>query len=197
LCDPRVLMLAVAGFAHGAALYGPTLWLPQIVQGMGFSNLATGFVVALPYLASAGVMIAWGRSSDRHGERIWHLALAWLLCASGLGVAALAQSTLLELIGLTLAVVGIFTAISQLMTLPSSFLRGPAAAGAIGLINTIVSLGGVIAPAVIGVFKEQTGSYAPAMAMIAGGLVFSSLLLLALRRSLTPRLAFAIAENAG
>jgi ACS family tartrate transporter-like MFS transporter len=196
LRDPRVLVLALAGFAHGLALYGPTLWLPLIVQGMGFSNFATGFVVALPYLASAGAMIAWGRSSDARGERIWHLVLAWLLCAFGLAVASLAQSTVLELFGLTLAVVGIFTAISHLMTLPSSFLRGPAAAGAIGLINAIVALGGVVAPPVIGVLKEQTGSYAPAMALIAGGLVISSSLVLVLRRSLAPRLAFAVAEKA-
>jgi MFS transporter, ACS family, tartrate transporter len=196
LRDPRVLVLALAGFAHGLALYGPTLWLPLIVQGMGFSNFATGFVVALPYLASAGAMIAWGRSSDARGERIWHLVLAWLLCAFGLAVASLAQSTVLELFGLTLAVVGIFTAISHLMTLPSLFLRGPAAAGAIGLINAIVALGGVVAPPVIGVLKEQTGSYAPAMALIAGGLVISSSLVLTLRRSLAPRLAFAVAEKA-
>ena len=196
LRDPRVLILALAGFAHGLALYGPTLWLPQIVQAMGFSNVATGFVVALPYLASAGAMIAWGRSSDARGERVWHLVLAWLLCAFGLALASLAQTTLLELFGLTLAVVGIFTAISHLMTLPSSFLRGPAAAGAIGLINAIVSLGGVVAPPLIGVLKEQTGSYAPAMALIAGGLVVSSSLVVALRRSLATRLLFAPAENA-
>jgi ACS family tartrate transporter-like MFS transporter len=121
--------------------------------------------------------------------------LAWLLCAFGLGIAALARSSTLELMGLTLAVVGIFTAISQLMTLPSSFLRGPASAGAIGMINTVVSLGGVVAPPVIGLLKEETGSYAPAMAMIAGGLFLSSSLVLALRRSLSPRLAFSPAEN--
>ena len=194
LRDPRVLMLALAGFAHGLALYGPTIWLPLIVQGMGFSNLATGFVVALPYLVSAGVMIAWGRSSDRTGERIWHLVLAWLLCAFGLAVASLAQSNALELAGLTFAVVGVFIAISQLMTLPSYFLRGPAAAGAVGLINAIVALGGVVGPSIIGVLKEQTGSYASSLATLAFGLVLSSLLVLAIGRSLAPRASMAGSE---
>jgi len=187
LRDPRVLILSLTGFAHGAALYGTTLWLPLIVQSMGYSNLATSFVSALPFLASAVVMVAWSRSSDRTGERIWHLALVWLMCAFGLALASMVQNTLVELVGLTLAVVGILTAISQLMTLPSWFLRGPAAAGAIGLINTIVSLAGAIGQPVIGILREQTGSYSVAMAVLAFGLVLSSLLVLALGRTVVPQ----------
>ena len=189
LRDQRVLLLSLAGFAHGAALYGTTLWLPLIVQGMGYSNLATGFLTSLPYLASAGVMVAWGRSSDRTGERVWHLVFAWLLCALGLLLASLVQNSLIPLLGLTFAIVGILTSISQLLTLPSWFLRGPAAAGAIGLINMIVSLAGAVAQPLIGLLKEQTGGYAAAMAMLAFLLVLSSLLVLALGHTLAPRAA--------
>jgi len=187
LRDPRVLVLSLAGFAHGAALYGTTVWLPLIVQGMGYSNFATGVVSALPFLASAGVMIAWSRSSDRTGERIWHLVLAWLLCAFGLALASLLQSNPFQLLGLTLAVVGILTSISQLLTLPSWFLRGPAAAGAIGLINTIVSLAGAVSQPVIGMLREATGGYSLAMAILASGLVLASVLVLALGRAIVPR----------
>ncbi|HYM16964.1 MAG TPA: MFS transporter [Micropepsaceae bacterium] len=186
--DPRILALSLASFAHGAALYGPTLWLPLIVQEMGFSNFATGFVVALPYLASAVVMIIWGRSSDRSGERIWHLIFAWLLCAFGLLVGSFAQNHAVQIGGLTLAMVGIFTSITQLMSLPPLFLRGPAAAGGIAVLNTVVSLGGVVAPPVIGMLKEQTGSYGLSMIMIAVGLALSSALVRAFVRDVTPRL---------
>jgi ACS family tartrate transporter-like MFS transporter len=192
--DPRLLALSLAAFAHGTALYGPTLWLPLIVQGMGFSNFTTGFVVALPYLTAAFVMILWGRSSDKSGERIWHLVFAWLLCAFGLAMASLAQGYAFQLLGLTLGVVGIFTAITQLMTLPPLFLRGPAAAGGIAVINTVVSLGGVVAPPVIGLLKEETGSYSSSMAMIALGLVLSSALVRALVRELAPRAAIGSVE---
>jgi ACS family tartrate transporter-like MFS transporter len=187
--DPRMLALALASFAHGVALYGPTIWLPLIVQGMGFSNLTTGFVVALPYLAAAVVMILWGRSSDKSGERIWHLVFAWLLCAFGLAIASIAQDYAFQLAGLTLAVVGIFTAITQLMTLPPMFLRGPAAAGGIAVLNTVVSLGGVVGPPVIGVLKEQTGGYSSSMAMIALGLVLSAALVRAFVRDIAPGVA--------
>ena len=94
LRDPRVLALGLVNFGIQCGLYGVQLWLPQIVQAMGFSNLATGFVVALPYVAGMGAMILWGRSSDARGERIWHVALPVLLAASGFAVASLAQTDL-------------------------------------------------------------------------------------------------------
>jgi ACS family tartrate transporter-like MFS transporter len=186
LRDWRVRVLALAGFAHGLALYGLQLWLPLIVQDMGFSTRATGFVVAAPNLAAAIVMVYWGRSSDKRNERVWHLVLAWLLCASGLAIASATQATAIALVGLTFAMVGILTAILQLFTLPSMFLRGPGGASAAGLINALVSLGGATGPAVIGLVREQTGGYAPAMAAIACGLLLSSTLVLSIRRSLAP-----------
>ena len=184
--DPRVVMIAIASIAHGAALYGTTVWLPLMVQEMGFSNLATGFATAVPYLVSAVVMVLWGRSSDRTGERIWHLVCSWLLCAFGLVVAAFVHGTAIQLLGLTCAVTGILTAISQVMTFPSWFLRGPAAAGAIGTINTVASLAGAVAQPIIGMIKDQTGGYAASMAMLAFGLVLSAMLIVAFSRSLAP-----------
>ena len=46
LCDPRLILLGLAGLGSAIALYGINLWLPQIIQAMGFSNRATGFVAA-------------------------------------------------------------------------------------------------------------------------------------------------------
>src|SRR5882762_10162239 len=69
LRDPRIVVLALAGFGEGSALYGTGLWLPQIVGAMGYSNLATGIVVALVYTASMGAIVGLGYSSDRRGER--------------------------------------------------------------------------------------------------------------------------------
>ena len=146
------------------AFYGTSLWLPQIVQAMGFSNRATGFVVALPYVAGMAAMILWGRSSDARGERIWHVALPMLLAAAGFAGASVAQTDPLVLVALTLSMVGIVSAYGPFWSLPSSFLRGSAAAGGIALINTIASLGGFVGPSLIGVLKEQTGGYASAMA---------------------------------
>ena len=187
LRDPRVLALGLVLFGATCALYGITLWLPQIIRAMGFSNTATGFVVALPYLAGLGAMIVWGRSSDARGERIWHVALPALLAAAGFIGASLAQSDMLVLLALILAMAGVLAAFGPVFALPSSFLRGTAAAGGIALVNAIGVLGGFLGPYVIGVLKEQTGGYASAMAMLASVLVLSALIVLALGRAMAPR----------
>ena len=52
--DARVLALGLANFSYQAAFYGVALWLPQIVQAMGFPDRVTPLIVALPYLAGSG-----------------------------------------------------------------------------------------------------------------------------------------------
>jgi ACS family tartrate transporter-like MFS transporter len=187
LRDPRVLALGSAAFASGSAVYATSLWLPQIIHAMGFSSRATGFVSALPYLAGMGAMIFWGRSSDASGERIRHIALAWLLAAAGFAGAGLAQDHVLTLIGLTLAVMGVLAAFGPVYSVPSSFLGGPAAAGAIALINSIATLGGFAGPVLFGILKEQTGGYAAGFAVLAFMLVLAAIVVLALGRATSLR----------
>jgi ACS family tartrate transporter-like MFS transporter len=186
LSDPRVWALGIAGFFNGCALFGLAFWLPQIIQAMGFSNRATGFVSAVPYIAGMGAMIFWGRSSDARGERIWHIALANLLVAVCFASASLAQNYMFVLVALTFATMGVFAVFGPYYSLPSSFLSGTAAAGGIALVNAICTAGGFVGPFVIGVLKEQTGGYAAAMAVLALGEVLGALIILAVGRSLVP-----------
>ena len=194
LRDPRVATIGLVIFGVNVGVYGYLLWLPQIVQGMGFSNRATGLVVALPLAAGVVSMILWGRSSDASGERIWHTALAILFAAAGFVMASLVQSNLLALTALTLVAIGLNAFYGPFWSLPSTFLRGPAAAGGIALVNAVGALGGLLGPTIIGVLKELTGGYGASMAILAGALVLSALLVLTLGRSLGSRI---LASGAG
>jgi len=187
LCNPYVLALGIAAFAGGSALYGNSLWLPQIVHAMGFSNRTTGFVSALPYVAGMGAMILWGRSSDRSGERIRHIALAWLLAAAGFALSTASHDHALTLFGLTLAIVGVLSAFGPFYSMPSSFLTGPAAAGGIALINSIANLGGFCGPVLVGILKERTGGYTAGFAALGLELVVSALIVLAVGRAMSLR----------
>jgi ACS family tartrate transporter-like MFS transporter len=187
LSDPRVLVLALTGFAQGAALYVTSLWLPQIVQSMGYSNLVTGFVVAVPYLVSTVAIVAWGYSSDRRGDRIWHIALPWLLSAFGFVIASYAEHPMLVLLGLTFAVMGPLAAISPKFMLVSSFVGGTGAAGAIALQNTTTSFSGFAGPAIFGVLREQTGGFDSGMLIVAAGLVLAAMIVIALGRAIAVR----------
>jgi MFS transporter, ACS family, tartrate transporter len=183
LRHPRVLALSLAAFGEQSALFGLGLWLPQMVQAMGFSNQEAGLVVVPPYALSVVAMIAWGRSSDRRGERLWHIALPALLAAASLIVASLAPSDVVVLIALSLAVIGVESVLGPFWGVPTAFLGAMGAAGGIALVNSIGSLGGFVAPTVIGVLKEQTGNYAAAMFVLAMGLLLTAAIVLVLGRS--------------
>ena len=187
LCDLRVLALGLAGFSVGAALYGIQLWLPQMIKAMGFSNLGTGFVIALPYAAGMAAMIFWGRSSDRRGERVWHIVIACMIAAAGFAGASVVQSNLLMVLALTFAVVGILANYGPFFTFPSSFSSGPAAAGGIALINAFTNFGGFIGPTVIGIIRERTGGYTDAMVALTIALIASAVIILILGFAMSAR----------
>jgi ACS family tartrate transporter-like MFS transporter len=191
LCDPRVIALGLVNFGVLAGANGVALWLPQIVKAMGFSNLLTGFIVALPSLVSTGVMILWGRSSDAKGERTWHVAIPALVAASSFIIASVTQIDLLVLVALSMTQIMLWSAIAPLIAMPSSFLGGSARAGGIALVVSIGQLGGFLGSTIIGVLKERTGDYAAAMAVIGLILVLSAVIVLALGRSVAPRQATA------
>jgi len=187
LRDPRILALGLVGFGLTCTLYGVQLWLPQMVQAMGFSNRATGFIVAVPGAAAIGAMILLGRSSDKRGDRVWHIALGMVFGAAGLIVAGFAQAYIVVLVALGFAFVGPIAAVPLLNSLPGSFLRGRAAAGGIGLYLAITNLGGFAGPYILGALKGESGNYTSGMAALALGLLLASLLVVALGRAMAPR----------
>jgi ACS family tartrate transporter-like MFS transporter len=189
LRDARVWLLAIPDFGIVFALYGVGLWLPQIVKGVGFSTLATGFIVAAPYVLSVVAMIAWGASSDRSGERNRHIASAALLAAGSLIVAAFLGTHILSIVALSFAIIGIYAAITVFWTLPPSFLSGTAAAGGIALINSIANLGGFFGPYIMGWLKGSTGGYSTGFLVLAAGLVVTAAMVLAMSRAMAPRTA--------
>jgi ACS family tartrate transporter-like MFS transporter len=180
--DPRLYALGLAFGGNLIASYGIGLWLPQIVQAMGYANSATGFIVALPYLAGMAAMILWARSSDKSGERIRHIALPWLFCAFGLAAAAFAKADLLVLIALSLTTVGINAASPSLNSFVKSMLNGPAAASGMPLYNAIGSLGGFVGPYLIGALKEESGSYSSSMVVLSFFLVLSAAIVIGVGR---------------
>ena len=187
LSDPRVWALGIVNVALLLSNGGLQLWLPQIVQAMGFSNLAVGFVVAVPYLFALPVMVLWGRSSDLRDERVWHVGLPALLAACGFAVASVAQSNIVSLLAIGAAAVGLATMTPAFFSLIASFLRGPAAAAGIALTLSIGNLGSFAGPNIVGILKQQTGAFTSAMVAFAGALFVASLIVLVIIPALSSR----------
>ncbi len=189
LADFRVILLCAVYFGIVVGLYGIGYWLPQIVQGMGYSNFAIGVLVALPYAAAAIAQFLWGRHSDSPRERVWHVMLPSLMSALAFALSAALQSQVLVLLALAFAAVGICSTLAPFWAMPREFLAGKGAAAGIAAINAVGNLGGFIGPYAVGWAKQVTGTYAGGMAILALSLFAASVLVLAMGRVRRPALA--------
>jgi MFS transporter, ACS family, tartrate transporter len=181
LAHPRVLLLGLVYFGIVATNYGLSFWLPQIIKGFGgLTNIQTGFITAIPYVAGAVAMVFWGLRSDRERERKWHIAIPIAVSAIGLAFSAMTEDPILKMSALTLAGLGIFGVLPCFWTLPTALLTGTAAAGGIALINSVGNIAGFVGPFAMGYIKDATGSFMFGLLFIAALAVLSFVVVLAL-----------------
>jgi D-galactonate transporter len=189
LTHPTVWLLAIIMFCCQMGSYGMQFWTPTLVQGLTADNkpsvFAIGLLTAIPYVAAAIGMVLVGRSSDRSGERILHVAVPSLIGAIGFVATGLITAPVAAMFALTVAAVGDYATRGPLWALSSKFLSGRVLAAAIALINTMGALGGFVGSYVPGFLKDKTGSLASALFVLAGVLVVGAVLTLTLRRSPT------------
>ena len=181
LGNTRVLLLGMVYFGAVAMNYGLSFFLPQIVQGFGFSLLATGFITAVPYVVGTASMIWWGRRSDKAGERREHAAVALLVAAGGIAASTLLLDPTGKMIALSIAGFGIFAVLPVFWTLPTTFLSGAAAAGGIAVVNSVGNLSGFVGPYVMGKTRDMSGSFTIGLLAIAGAGIVAMTLALSLQ----------------
>jgi D-galactonate transporter len=159
LTNPRVILLSLVYFGDVAALYGVGFWLPQILGPFHLSPLVNIGALAIPYAVGAVGMVLWVKRSDRLAERRLHTAIPAFVACLGLALVPVVGDPMVKVVMLCVAALGIFAMLPVFWTLPTAFLTGTAAAGGIALVNSIGNLSGYVGPQVIGVLKDQTGSY--------------------------------------
>ena len=99
-------------------------------------------------------MILWARHSDATRERVAHVGGPLLLTAVALAASSYITDPTITMIVLTIAAIGVFCTFAVFWTLPTAWLSGTAAAGAIALINSIGNLAGFGGPFLIGWIKD-------------------------------------------
>jgi D-galactonate transporter len=195
LVNPRVLGLSLVYFGAVATNYGLSFFLPQIVKGFGLNTFLTTLVSATPYVVGLVGMVWWGRRSDRVAERRFHAAFPLLVAAVGIAVSTALDDPLLKMISLCVAGFGIFACLPVFWTLPTAFLSGAAAAAGIAVINSIGNLAGFAGPFAMGWIKDQTGSYAGGLLLLAAlGIIAMGIVLVLGRDEATERAPAAAAE---
>jgi ACS family tartrate transporter-like MFS transporter len=184
-----VLTLSYMFMAYG--VYAIAFFLPLIVKSMGLSNTAIGYVLVLPNLCGTIGMILFSRSSDRTGERIWHVVLPVALAGVGAMLAGLMLGNIYLTIGaFCIAVFGIASSLPVYWNLPTAYLGAGAAAGGIAFINSVGNISGYVAPQITGMLHDATGGYMVPL-VVTGVVVLAGagLILLSGIRAHIPRVA--------
>jgi sugar phosphate permease len=184
LLHPIVWRLALLYFSLIIGFYSISFWAPQIIRSFStLDNVGVALVSAIPYVAAAIAMVIVGAHSDRTGERHVHIALGAGVGALGMVASAYVASPVVGVLALSVAAVGIWSAVPVFWSLPTAFLTGTAAAGAIALINSFGNLAGFVGPFVVGRIHDATGSYSASLLVVATSLLGSVALSMSLRRT--------------
>ena len=153
-----------------------SLWQPQILKSFGLTNFETGLANMVPFGIAAALMVLWGRRADKSGERIWNTALPLALTSACLATTLLTSGSLAATMALlTLALIGNYAIKGPFWALSTEFLSASTAAAGIAAINTISHIGTSGATSLLGVIKDQTGSFPlallPLVALTAAGTI--------------------------
>jgi ACS family tartrate transporter-like MFS transporter len=182
----NVMLMGVIHLGFAVGSYGIAIWLPQILKGHGLSSFHIGLMSMIPYGVAIIGMIAWGALSDKSPNRSLHVAASCMLGAIGLLIAAAVPTLIGAMVGISISTLGVIAARPIFWTLPGSFLTGSAAAAGIAFINAFGNLGGFIGPYVIGLIKDQTGSFTLGIVATSLPLALSVVAALVLAKRLAP-----------
>jgi len=184
---PMVWVLAVIFMLDQLGVYTVNLWMPKVLTGLLHGSLHADAVTvsrfaAAPYLAAAICTVLIGWSSDRTGERRFHIAACFLIAAAGFAWAAYAHSLTTSLLAFGLAAVGYWSMMGPFWALPTRVLGGQAAAGGVAIITMVGSLGGFAGPALTGKLRDMTQNYTAGLLTIGGLAVVGAALCLSLKK---------------
>ncbi|SDI23671.1 MFS transporter, ACS family, tartrate transporter [Pseudomonas flavescens] len=160
MTNPKVLYLSFIYFAYQCGSLGVGYWMPQIIKGFSasLSHTQIGLIAMVPYIFATIMMIGWSRSSDRHGERKLHSAIALAVATAAMVGAGMVSEPIVSIAMISLALAGLYSFKSPFWALPTLFLSRSTAAVSIAVINSIGNLGGFVGPFMIGMIKDSTHS---------------------------------------
>ncbi len=185
LVHPLVARLMLAYFLSVCASYGFGLWLPTMIhQHLPRQSSRSALLSSLPYIFAMGALLFAGWSSDRQQERRWHTAVPMFITSAGflITVAWGASSLLWALTGFCVTGIGVYASMPPLWALPAEALTGPAAAVALGMINSVGNLGGYAGPSIMGVLRARWNSFEAGLITLAVFSISAGLIVLSVPR---------------
>ena len=183
LAHPMVWLLTLPYFLISLASYGYYFWGPTIVHDtLHATTFVTGLITGGIALLTAAVQLAFGFSSDRTGERCLHSAAGCAIAAFGYTCVVLLPSPTARVVALAVAFLGSKAFSIPFWCMPGMVFRGAAAAATLAAINAIGNIAGAIAPTMIGLFKDVTGSMVGAYVVLSAASLVAAVCLVGVGR---------------
>lgn len=183
---PLVIILSAQYFCWSIGVYGFVIWLPSILRaGSTAGVVEVGWLSAAPYLLATVLMVVASTVSDRSGLR---RAFVWPFLVIGalafLGSFLLGTSSFWLSFGLLVVAGGaMYAPYGPFFAWVPETLPRNVAGGAMALINSCGALGSFVGSYAVGWMNKATGSPNVSYLMMAGALLLSGLLTLAVRES--------------
>jgi MFS transporter, ACS family, tartrate transporter len=186
--DPRVLLTTLTCFFLVCANFGTVLFLPQILRPSfpALSNVGISLLVSLAFAIGGIGGIISGRHSDRTGDRKWHIVVSALVGAIGYAAAANAPSPAFQLVAICIGVLGVWSIFGVFWAHAGDLLGGTATAGGLAFINSLGSLGGVLAPNLLAYAHQASGSFNGSLLVLSVFALITGMLAATLRRIVPP-----------
>lgn len=179
LLNPGIILLSIAYFGIVTANYGVEFFLPKILEKWHeLSPHHIAGLVIIPSLLVIPGQLFIGWSSDKYRERRWHSSLPVIVGSIALLLSTFTHDSLfMTLLCFTIAAAGLKIYMPAFFSLPSLFLTSTAAAGSIGLINSVGNLGGFLGPYVMGYVSDSEGGFNTGLYFLAFTSMFSAILI--------------------
>jgi MFS transporter, ACS family, tartrate transporter len=178
LKTPAIWAYSACYFFISVAIFGLFLWLPQVIalQFTGLNSSEASLITAIPFVCGAIALLVVGRTSDRTGDRRWHLVIICAVGAISLATSALASDPTLRFGSLCIAVACVFAYLPAFWPNPMSVLTGSAAVGGLALINSLGTFGGFFGPNIIGILKGLSGNFESSLVIFSGFFILAGVL---------------------
>ena len=179
--SPVVWMIALIVGLGGFGQFTVTYFVPSVAAALyGLNAAAAGIIISTGYLTAIVVNLGVGLLIDRFNKLVV-LGFVFILLAAA--SASLVIENLLSFRVATAAVIGLgFTAANQLYGLAGSVMPRHEAGPAMGVVSLGAGLFGYFGPQMLGILRDQTGSFAAGFYTVAVADVITVLLIAVLYR---------------
>jgi sugar phosphate permease len=183
--SPAVILLAFQYMFWSVGVYGFILWLPSMLKsGSHIDMIDIGWLSSVPYLGAALLMVAVSYLSDRARARkvfVWPFLL--LGAVSFYASYAIGPSHFWVSYGLlVLSAAAMYAPYGTFFAWITELLPRNVAGGGIALINSCGALGSFVGTYVVGYLNGATGGDGASYLFMAGCLLVSTILALAVRQ---------------